>query len=296
MKPNFMMESKVKELRSLGVKEFLFLIFFLTFTYAYAREEKLGLDFKISAPPAAEFVESKPVTIFRRELQMEAYKSRQNLEAVKTHYQNFFKEKGFTPADFTVPAVEGVSVSRFKKEPLSVDIYFIVKPEGIEVTVAKYLQEPGEPDLEKTKFSVKDPLFKLPSEDVSGEDLLIIPRPPDSVRWMAQELNQGASLMYATSLTVAQAREFYLSKMPYQGWELSGEIDSGKAIGSYEKQTKKELKINTPLADAEDFNEIFRAGRVLSFNGRFGRAEISLMPNFMDKKLGAIVQVEYSEN
>jgi hypothetical protein len=170
---------------------------------------------------------------------------------------------------------------------------------GTLVVISKYIQSENSPDIEKSLISVKDPMFSIPEpeseEDVPGEDLKIIPRPPQSTRWSASAQKNQVRLIYATSLSVTEAVEFYKNKMPGYDWQVERETATKDALDAYTQATggKEAFRVPKFFGGLEDPKEIIRGGYVLNFKGSQGQAQITVMPNFIDTKRGSIVSISY---
>ncbi len=260
---------------------------------------EIGLDFEIPAPPGARLLETKPVSIGGRKIYASLYESKQELKDIIEYYQRFFKENNFKLVLDEKGRPKNRRLLRFKKEELMVSIAFLEKGEKREITVGKYLQPEGLPEIDDTPLSLKD--FPLPQEDVTGKDLKIVPRPPESVRWMCEEKRSRITLLYASSLSVERIREFYRQQMYIQGWQMTGEIPIGEAVKAYKQASgKKDLGLQMPFKDAENLEEIISSAYFLEFRGkvegREAKVDITIFPNFIDKKLGSMVQIEYGES
>jgi hypothetical protein len=272
---------------------------------------QLDLDFEVPAPAESELVQKQNFRFGGKDILALGWTSKQDPLAVKNYYCLFFQENGFKKIKeedlfqdtsslelkFKKQEVLGdVSIKqmRFKKKELVIDVILSSRPgQPTEIAVAKYLQPEGSPDLEHLKPSIKDSFFDLPKEDGPGKDLLNIPRPPQAIRWASLGEAKDMILVYATELTVQQAKEFYKENMPYQEWELEKEVSAGQLLDAYKKTTGKSVNIPPLFIDAEDLSGVVADTEQLEFKGQSGKAQISIMPNFVDRKLGSIVQIAY---
>lgn len=260
---------------------------------------EIGLDFEIPTPPGARLLETRPVSIGGRKINTSLYESKQELKDIIEYYQRFFKENNFKLVLDEKGRPENRRLLRFKKEELMVSIAFLEKGEKREIVVGKYLQPEGLPEIDDTPVSLKD--FPLPQRDVAGRDLRIVPRPPESVRWMCEERGSRITLLYASSLSAERIREFYRQQMYAQGWQMGDEIPISEAVKAYKQASgKKHLDLQMPFKDAENLEEIISGAYFLEFRGkvegRETKVDITIFSNFIDKKLGSIVQIEYGES
>ncbi len=176
-----------------------------------------------------------------------------------------------------------------------IDVVMAPKPEGTSIAVARYTQLPGTADLEKTLPSLKDSFMALPTQDTKGEDLNVIPRPPNSVRWASLIQSGQAMLTYAVPLSVAEAAQFYKSNMPYQAWELQDETPARQLINDYTRLSGNRNLGLPSLIQGVDLNRIASESYIMNFKGRYGQTRITIMPNFIDKKAGSVVHILYNE-
>ncbi len=271
------------------------IVFVIALAFCFSACAENDLNFDVPAPPQSKFLDSKELRMGGRQIYTSLYGSDENAETVCGYYRNFFQQHEFQKIIDKLEEKSKKRLLRFQKDDLFVSISVRVKEDKTEVVVAKYLQAAGELPPEKIKPSVKDTLFALPKEDVAGNDLSAVPRPPQSVRIMGLERGQGATVMYTTSLDVDAVADFYRAKMPDKDWTLTNEIAAKKAVQAYEKTTgKNELGVESPFSDGEDFEQVIKDSYVLDFKANFGSARITIFPNFMDRKLGSMVEVIYN--
>lgn len=267
-------------------------IIVLAFCFSACAENDLTFD--VPAPPHSKFLDSKEFRMAGRQIYALLYGSDESAETIGEYYRNFFQKQDFQKISDKPNEKTNKQLLGFKKDELVVKIAIMVKDDETEIVVTKYLEPAGEPPLEKTKPSVKDTLFALPKEDVPGKDLAVVPRPPQSVRIMDMDRGPTATIMYTTSLDVNAAADFYRVKMPEQEWTLAKEMAAKKAVQAYEEATgKKSLGIKSPFSDGEDFEQVISDSYVLDFKASFGSAQITIFPNFLDRKLGSMVQIIY---
>ncbi len=260
-------------------------------------EQALDLNFEVPGPPGADSAQTQNFRFGGRDILCLGYNSKADALAIKNYYCQFFQENGFSKVkEEELFGKSSFKQIRFKKDELVINIILASKPDQTtDVAISKYLQPQASPDLEQLKPSVKDSFLTLPAEDQQGNDLLIIPRPPKSVRLADLDQGKGSvTLVYTTELGAQETKEFYKESMPEQAWELEKEVCAGDLMEAYKKTAKKNINLPSPFSDGEDMNEVAAGAYQLSFKARFGKAGVSIMPNFMDKKLGSIVQINYT--
>lgn len=274
----------------------IFLGIILVFWVGLAYPE-LNLDFQVPGPPQGELLDSKALRLGGRDIRTFLYNSKENQYDIAAYYQRFFEGQEFWNILDKAKQHNGSRILRFKKQDLVVSISIMPDIDETQVVIAKYLQPEGSLSPEETKPSVKDSLFALPEQDKPGEDLMVIPRPPESIRWMSKKLDRGQFLIYATALPVAETVRFYKAQMPYRAWRLQEETATSNTLETYKQITgRKDLGVQTPFSDGEDLNQIVNDSYILNFRGSFGEAQITVFPNFVDRQLGSIVQINYNKD
>ncbi len=272
----------------------LTLIILFSLGFCHAEE----LDIEIPAPPESEMQSKQTMTAFGRDVQSFDYLSSQKQERIKEYYRCFLNNQGFK--NTREKNLGEIKLLRFKKEDwmgkqeLVVDVVLFEDPQGTKVSIAKYLQNAGCPDIEENKISLKDIVGSFPQEDTQGKDLKMIPRPPESIPWLNSDREGSSNLLYASPLSVAQLKEFYQRQMPAQGWEMEKESNVGEAAKAYKQAThKKDLGLPTLFADGENLEQVITDAYVLICKTSQDRAKITIYPNFMDRKAGSLVQIDY---
>jgi len=268
------------------------IIFILTVfitTFAIAQETK---NFEVPLPGNSSFIEAKDLIMSGRPIQVSLYQSSDDPEKIIDFYANYFEGQEFKKTVDKEDPKKGIHRLRFKKDDLVVSI--AVRPSGgnTELVIAKYTQQPGEPEPEDAKPSVKDTLLALPKKDVAGFDLSQVPRPPDSIRMMSTKSGKIAILLYMTSLSVEESVSFYKETLDFEGWEIQNEQAAKDGVEAFEKNTKrKSIGISSPFSDGEDLETVIKESYVLTFKNKDSNLRIVIFPNLFDRKLGAFVQI-----
>jgi hypothetical protein len=259
-------------------------------------EAGIGLDFDVPKPPESQLLMSMPISFGGKSVQTFRYKSQASKFDIADFYERFFEQEEFEKILDKEEKKRNKRLLRFKRDNLVVSVAILSRFTQTEIVLAKYIELEGDLPPEELRPSISDSLINLPQEDAQGKDLLIIPRPPDSVRWASTQRGQNTFLVYSTSLTVEEIKDFYKLNMPYQNWELEAELITEDALQAYKEVTgKKSLEFPSVFSDGENIEDIIKDAYVLDFQGQYGRSRITIFPNFVDRKLGSIIQIVYTE-
>ncbi|HAH21568.1 MAG: hypothetical protein A2Y00_05800 [Omnitrophica WOR_2 bacterium GWF2_43_52] len=259
------------------------------------------IDVEVPAPVEGKVVGTDTIAVLGREVRCTYYLSPHGKNSIAAYYQHNFSSEGFQQT--VDKEISSVRQLRFKKlfmlegKELVVEFVLSDKPNGTGVAIGKYTQPVGAGDIEKTPLSWREERFAPPKEDAPGEDLAIIPRPPESVRWMNIEKEKNVFLTYATSLSVEEVQDFYRNQMELRNWQVKRDFSAVReAVSEYKKVTKKKnIAVYSPFADGEDMEGIIADARALDFEGEEGKAKITIFPNFMDRSMGSVVQIFYEK-
>lgn len=260
-----------------------------------------SVDVEVPAPVEGKVVGTDTIAVLGRDVGCTYYLSPQGKNSIVAYYQQYFSGQGFQQT--VDKEISSVRQLRFKKlfmsqgKELVVEFVLSDKPNGTGVAIGKYTQDTGAGDIEKTPLSWREERFAPPKEDVPGEDLAIIPRPPESVRWMSLEKGKNVFLTYATSLSVDELQDFYRNQMESRNWQVKRDFSAAQeAVSEYKKVTKKKAIVTySPFSDGEDMEGIIADARALDFEGEEGKAKITIFPNFMDRSMGSVAQIFYEK-
>ncbi|MFC1594082.1 hypothetical protein ACFL38_02020 [Candidatus Omnitrophota bacterium] len=271
----------------------------MTSSVSAKEEQPLGLSFEVPAP-AESTLEGKHVfTMSGRAVRALAYKSEMDDFTIFIDYRQFFRKEGFKQVEDAMFNDKKTRRIRYRKQNLVIDITLTPTDTGTDVGVAKYVLPPHIEKLEELPMSVKDTFFPMPKEDQGDSDLSSIPRPPDSIRWASVGIKDSRLLTYATTLSVHEVKDFYVAEMEQKGWYLDQEFDIGKIARQLKKQTGRDVtglrSLKIPLLGAENLERIVTDGVQLDFSSSQGTAQINISPNYIDRKLGTIIQISYNE-
>jgi hypothetical protein len=212
-------------------------------------------------PPGGEFVRSTPNIDGTEESWF--YTSSKYQNEVAAYYTSLFRQEGFKVALFHMQEPIGkspaTSIGAHKKGLnivilLSVDRY---NPGLVSVHVRKiYGSQAGLPPI----------TMQLPKNDVPGEDLKIVARPPDSIRidYSKEGCGEGKSCQnagsYVSRLSSLQLRDFYLKNLV-------------------------SLKIDKIITSGSSY--------IISSNTNYGRLTIIITPNtfYGDRPSGSVVNI-----
>ncbi len=278
------------------MKEFKRAVFCLTafFIFCAIALAQMTTEFEVPAPPGGELIEAKPIIWGGRDINTYFYQSPQRRDQIQDYYENFFKGMEFKKFLERKGVGKEQSILRFRKEELVVNITLEPQAQGTEVMVAKYLQAEAGLEPEQLKPTTRDTLFAPPTQDCPGEDLAIVPRPPESIRWNIND-NTGYKLFtYGTKLYMMQVKDFYKNNMPPE-WALQRETDMGKVMEAYKKTTgKKNLGIGEVFSDAS-LEKVIASSYALDYTSQYGHARIVISPNLFAGNVGSLVQIIYDQ-
>jgi len=179
-----------------------------------------------------------------------------------------------------------------------VDVLLNASEGGSQVVIGKYLESSGGIKAERNPLSLVKDVF--PKEDKGGtdEDFSDVPRPPDSVRWMKEynKMTKGTIISYTSVLTIPELGRFFVKNMPSYGWKLESNIATKNAIAVFDKYSEtKSNKIipKLPFPDMEDLSKIIEDSYIIDFRNKTAKVRITIFPNFVNRKLGTMVNINY---
>ena len=274
---------------------FYFLCLWLI-SLATAVAQNYDLDFLVPSPDGSSAVDTKDIVMHGREVKNVLYHSNKSLIDIGRFYEDFFAARGFEKT-MDNAATSGKHLFKFQKQDLAVGLVFSSQGNQNQIVVTKYLQPPGAVGVEEeTKLSVGDTFLATPKEDVPGEDLEFVPRPPDSIRWARTEAQGRINLVYGTRNSIESLVSFYGQRMSYYGWTLTKEQGMAPTVSAYENIQGVPPLPQLPIEGAEDLKGVIRDMHLLDFSGQKGKVSISIMPNFLDRRNGSVVQIDYLQN
>ncbi len=251
------------------------------------------LDFEIPPPPQGAALAEPPAYFkeaFTSETIVAGYSSKLKPKDVEAFYQTWFKQQIFRSVPDKEFKVLHFRRLKFTRGQLAVEVYIYAEDAGSVVGIAKYLGPQGGLKAENDPLS----LATLPKRDTPGEDLDNIPRPPRGVRVSQTEIQGKMSIQYSTPLTIAQVRDFYMSRMSQGSWKLISSVSIGEAMKRYKQVTNKELQANVNVAGPTNFNQVMSESYALDYQNSDGHARIMIYPNFIDKS-GSLVTVSFKK-
>ena len=258
--------------------------------------------FDVPAPPDSKLDQTKPLIFGGRKLSATGYVSTANVLAIVEFYKAHFMEEGFKLIVDKYLADTPNRQLRFAKGPQEVDIFLVPIADGTtQVGILPHYQGPGVQPFDKTFPSFKDTVFhepqsKMPTEDVPGEEIPLVPRLPDSVRIKSQVYNSGAIMgIYVVPMKVSEVVDYYKETMPNYNWNLDNEVSANKAPKGVESIASLIPKIPNVFTDGENLGEVISNSAVLHYSGQWGRVTITVFMNFISRDQGSMVQVVYRE-
>jgi hypothetical protein len=252
---------------------------------------EMTLDFEVPLPPRSKVTASKTFTLAKREMRALAYESLEGPEIVAQYYKRVLTDQGFKIIIDKYESQPKYHTLRFKKEDLVVTMVIWNKGQATVISIGKYLQPKGTPDLEDTMFYAKD--LSLPKQDTPGIDLENIPRPPEAVRIMSLNGGRVIQVFYFSPLEAVEVRKFYQQKLLALGWEIENDTSGKQAIDNYRSVSKnKDLSHSGPLPDI-NLEEVMAGAYILNLKNSAGKVNITITPNYFEKKTGSLTQIAY---
>lgn len=254
-----------------------------------------ALNFEIPPAPESELLDGKlPEVLTGKNGKGVTYFSKSSPEVVAYFYKEFFRGQGFQAQPDRSFKMGNTSRMRFERKDLAIALFLTLRNGGCDVIIIKYPGADGGLPVIKDPFSTA----VLPKEDnPSGSDLEDIPRPEKSVRTVSNTSANTTTLSYLVPMPPEEARDFYLQQMPSLGWDLTGQIDIGKASDDYMEKTNKPSFIpSAKILDLIDMADIIKKSYLLDFKSSEASARVTISPNFLGQKEGAMVGVLYNKN
>jgi len=294
-------------------------------------EDEVGIDFVVPAPENSEKIDTFTLKLRGQDVSGVVYKSEDNRFDVANYYSDFFRDEEFDnvldekmpdmvpPESIAKPEnaslLKGGNIKdkvmellprskirrmQFKKDQLVVEVALTAADDGTDVGIAKYLLPIGVANLDELPMSTEDTFFDMPKEDLEGEDLSDVPRPPDSVRLSNMNIGKQTYVTYTTELSLDEALEFYERMMELEGWDLTSSFKAGDMLDKYKKMSgsKKGFKLGKlrfPFSGSRDLDKAFYQTYTLNFTNDYEFVKITIMPNIISSEEGAVVQIVYSE-
>ena len=257
--------------------------------------------FDVPAPPDSQPDGTKALVFGGRDLTASGYHSQANELAIVDFYKTHFMQEGFELVIDKYLANTSNRQLRFKKGPQEVDIFVVPVEDGTKVGILPHYQGPGVRPFDQTLPSFKDTIFQqpqseMPTEDVPGESIPLVPRLPDSVRIKSQVLKNGAIMaFYAVPMKVKDVVSFYRDMMPNYNWELVKETSMADAQQQFGQISALMAKIPNVFQDGTPLGEVIGGSSTMRFRGQWGSVTITIFTNFINSEEGSMVQVVYRE-
>jgi hypothetical protein len=269
-------------------------ISFIAVFYSLAMAES-ALDFEVPAPPKSTLTDNNVFTLGGREIRSSLYETKDKIESVTGYYKNKLSEKGFTNIADKYEQLIDQRLLQFKKGDLVVSVTVWKKGEVTVFAVGKYSEPKGAQPIEKMHFSLSD--FPPPTQDVAGEDIKVVPRPPQSIRWLGRSATPEISqAMYVSSLSMKDMVAFYRTRMSSLGWQLESERTAKEGLEKYRQVTgKQDLGIANSIEGGKKLEDAILETIMLNFTGSQGRVGLNIMPSYTDKKAGSIIYILYTK-
>ena len=109
-------------------------------------------------------------------------------------------------------------------------------------------------------------------------------------------MTKGTIISYTTTQSIPELGRFYVKNMSSYGWKLESNIATKNSMEVYDRfsGTKKSIIIpKLPFADTEDLSKIIQDSYILDFKNRKAKVRITIFPNFVNRRLGSMVNLNY---
>ena len=259
-----------------------------------------SLEFEVPDPLEAKSLDRVPpdlLNLFTANTEVKAYTTKRDIKAQEDHFTRELKKRGFSIRKDKSARIASVKRIFFQRKDLVVDIMLNVCEGGSQVVIGKYLESNGGIKAERNPFALSN---VFPREDVGGsdEDFIDVPRPSESVRWMKEynKMTKGTIISYTSTQTIPDLGRFYVKTMPSYGWKLESNIATKDAMEAFNKYSKTKTNIiipKLPFADTEDLSKVIQDSYILDFKNKTAKVRITIFPNFVNRKLGSMVNINY---
>ncbi|MBI4707606.1 MAG: hypothetical protein HY761_06745 [Candidatus Omnitrophica bacterium] len=271
------------------VFRFLAVCLFLLFT---ATDPVFSQDeLSVPVPPQSVMLDTHQTQLEGMKIMSFLFESQAEEETINKFYEDYFKKSKFEPVQDRAGKIG--RLLRFRKEDLVVNIVITPKQGKNQVVIAQYLQPQNAPGPEELLRNWKNAQGYLPKEDVAGEDLDFIPRPPESIRVLYNKNNQLTFIFYSSKESSKDLMNFYRHKMLALGWEAEEPIDMQEAYREAERLPAMKNAPQLPLSGIT-IPQLVEGGYILKFKSSSGKAEVSVFNNnYGQEGQGSFVQVSY---
>jgi len=262
-----------------------------------ALAQDLG-DFSKFQPPQSTLVDTHTMNLGGRDFFSAVYASGLTMPQIIEYYQNLFVEEEYALIlDRKVKKVG--KLIRFKRGDHVVSIALLPKKNQTQVAISQYLQRADSPSLslEGLDLSWQEFMEIFPKKEWPGEDIDIIPRPPESVRVLSMGRAKSKILHYSSPISAQEVKEFYAEVLPSYGWYMVKEVSMKDTLKLYKETTGKEILKGVPFFPGVNLEELIAGGYVLYYNNseENARAQIQVFNLYPRQERGAEVQIHYEE-
>ena len=251
-------------------------------------------DFQMPLPAQSELLNKEvPPSMVGKGGIGKMYYIKDNPDDIENFYRTSLKRQGFKEAkdkNFKLMKIKRV---RFERDDMALELYLTpTEGEGCKIIIVKYADRNGTSRIEG------DPLGSTgfpKSDNVGGSDLKDIPRPSGSVRLSGGTRDNMNDFSYTLSMSVSEARDFYLKQMSSAGWTLVNESNIKQFAEDYAKgHHGKQIIPSVLIGSSLDLGDIIKESIVLDFSSNSATANLMIYPNFINPAAGSIVDITYT--
>ncbi|RKY27539.1 MAG: hypothetical protein DRP61_04045 [Candidatus Omnitrophota bacterium] len=259
-------------------------------------------DFSFLKPPSTFYQREQKVNVSGQDIKAYVFQTTLTEADLIDFYDRVLKDKGFTKAS---EEFQQASTGFFKytKKSQVINIQ-IMKAQGdfpgVTVVASVYNQSaissegcsacgggfPSDNSLTSSPGSTAQNFDSI-TEDLPGEDLEFIPRPPGSIRLVNVKNDAPfmVNIVYKCSQSREELKKFYKQNMDYHYWKLTAEISSSQ-LGDELKNLTGKLPQGPPVS-----LDVLTSAYNLYFKGPYGEATIVIMENPQGE--GRVVSILY---
>ena len=251
-------------------------------------------DFQVPLPPQSELLNDEvPSSLVGNGGIGKMYYIKDNPGSIENFYRASLKQQGFEEIKDKNFILMKIKRIRFERDDMALELYLTpTEGEGCKIIIVKYADRNGASRVETNPLASAG--FPK-SDNVGGSDLKDIPRPSGSVRLSGGTSDDMSNFSYTLSMSVSEARDFYIKQMSSAGWALVNESNIKQFAEDYAKgHHGKQIIPSVLIGSSLDLGNIIKESIVLDFSSNSATANLMIYPNFINPAAGSIVDITYT--
>jgi len=248
-------------------------------------------DFSYLKPPSVFYQREENISVSGQDIKAYVFQTTLTEVDLINFYDKNLRDKGFTKASKEFHQAN-LRLFKYTKKSQVINIQIMKAQEGFPGTtvIVSVYNQPSGGSSEGCPvcgggFSSNNSLTSRPesttqnfdsiTQDLPGEDLEFIPRPPGSIRLINVKNDTPfmVNIVYRCSQSIEELRKFYKQNMGYHYWKLTAEIPSSQ-LGDELKNLAGKLPQGSPVS-----LDVLTSAYNLYFKGPYGEAIIVIMEN-----------------